>query len=234
MKKEGFYLIGGIIFLNVGVIILFLLNKPWMISVDNFFVRLCSLLGIVALFISAVLTPFSKELYQIFKKSFIKIHHIFAISGLILITLHPIVYMIDVIIQSDFVSGLKIFLPVFTSAFDFFALAGRPALILIYIALIGVLIRKGFKKGWRWLHGLNYLALAFGVIHGILNGSDFYNFRDPIIVQKLILTILSLIMLVGVIATFILKRIQIANRKRKRAIPSKTDELIEEPVTVEN
>ncbi|MBN1330283.1 MAG: hypothetical protein JXA54_12485 [Candidatus Heimdallarchaeota archaeon] len=226
MKKEGFYLIGGIISLNVAVIILFLLNRPWL-DIDNFFVRLCSLLGIVALFFSAVLTPFLKELYQIFKKPFIKIHHASAIVGLIFITLHPVIFAIDIIIQSDFVSGLKVFLPVFTSAFDFWALAGRPALILIYIGLIGVLIRKGFKKGWRWLHGLNYLAFAFGVIHAILIGSDFYNFNEPIVAQELIMTIISLIMLIGVIVSFILKRVQLAKRNKKRPTPAINEEITE-------
>lgn len=230
MKKEGYFLIAGVVLLNLLVIILFVINNPFDDTpflddnLFNFFVRLFSLLGLVALFVSSMFTPFQKELYQMFKKPFIKIHHSTTISGLVLITLHPVTFAISKALDSGFVEGLKVFLPVFTTAYDFWSLAGRPALIIFYIALIGVLIRKSLKKGWRWIHGLNYIALVFGVIHGILIGSDFYNFQDPIIPSRFIITILFLLMTITTIATFTIKRMRMSKRTKGKKIKSAVDD----------
>jgi hypothetical protein len=51
---------------------------------------LFALNGFIALSVTAILTPFIKEVTLFFKKSFIKVHHYFATFGLILIALHPI------------------------------------------------------------------------------------------------------------------------------------------------
>ena len=220
MKKEGYFLISGIALLNIIIIILFAFNNPFN-DVFYFFIRLFSLLGLGAMFVSSILTPFQKELYELYKKPFIKIHHSTTIAGLIMITLHPVVFAINVMVNSDFVSGLKVFIPDFSSAYNFWLLAGRPALILIYIAFIGVLLRKALKNGWRWIHSLNYFALVFGVVHGIMIGTDFYNFQDPIQWQKLIITILFLLMTITAIITFTIKRIRmykLAKKRKERAM----------------
>ena len=231
MKKQGYFIISGIVILNIIVVVLFMLNKPWepLSQFSSFFVRLFSLLGLVALFISSIFSLFTKELYQIFKKSFIKIHHASAYTGLVLMTLHPIVFGIDQIEQSSvFINGLKVFLPDFSSHWNFWRLAGRPALIIFILAIVGALIRRSFKKGWRWIHALNYIAFAFVVIHGVLNGSDFYGFNlyqtfvdtgavpEAVVAQKLIMTILALLMLLAVIVTFVVKRVREAKRRQMK------------------
>jgi hypothetical protein len=53
-------------------------------------IRLLALNGFLALSIAAILTPFIKEVTLFFKKSFLNIHHYFAVAGLLLITLHPV------------------------------------------------------------------------------------------------------------------------------------------------
>ena len=224
MKKEGYYILGSVVGLNLLVIILYILNifvaNTKSTNVFDYFVRIFALLGLVALFISSMFTAFQKELYAAFKKPFIKIHHSTTIAGLIMITLHPVLFAIDKMISSTFVEGLKVFLPKFSSSYDFWSLAGRPALILIYIALIGVLLRNVMKKGWRWIHALNYIALVFGVVHGIIIGTDFYGFQGKIYASTLIITILFLLLTITTIVTFTLKRIQIykiQQRKKERA-----------------
>jgi len=231
MKKEGYLLISGIALLNIIVIILFSLNNP-IIDPFFFFIRLFSLLGLVAMFISSMLTPFQKELYEFFKKPFIKIHHSTTIFGLVSITLHPVIFAINIMVYSSFVDGLKVFIPDFSSLYQFWLLAGRPALIIIYIALIGVLIRNSLKKGWRWIHGLNYIALIFGVVHGIMIGSDFYDFVSPINTQKLIMTVLFLLMIATTITTFTIKRIKMfkLQKRKKERLRSKEKPIIEDSI----
>jgi len=234
MKKEGYIVLGSILGLNLSIVLLFLASPDTYdyFALDPldatfwFFTRLFALLGLVALFVSSILTPFAKELYQIYKKPFIKIHHGSAIFGLVAITLHPIIFAIDkAISESNFVEGLKVFLPKFDTAYNFWSLAGRPALILIYVALIGALLRKAFKSGWRYMHALNYVALIFGVVHGIIIGEDFYNFYETLQVNDLIVTILFLIMTAITIATFTLKRIQLykLNQRKKERIAAKEE-----------
>lgn len=225
MKKEGYFLLAGILGLNLSVILLFLASPETYeyFTIDAldatfwFFTRLFALLGLVALFISSILTPFAKELYQMYKKPFIKVHHGSAIFGLVAITLHPIIFAIDKgITESSFAQGIAVFLPKFSSAYAFWSLAGRPALILIYIAVVGALLRKAFKTGWRFLHMLNYIALIFGVVHGIIIGEDFYSFFEVLYVNDLLITILFLLMAAITIGTFTLKRIQLSKLRKRR------------------
>jgi predicted ferric reductase len=215
MKKEGYIFIASISSIFAAVIILFLVNAA---GTYNVLIRLFALLGLSSMFIASMITPFQKELYQFFKVPFIKIHHYLTYFGLTVITLHPVLFAIEKAIAESPSKGAAVFLPVFESAYAFWSLAGRPALIIIYIAVLGALIRKGFKKGWRWMHALNYIALVFGVIHGIMIGSDFHslNYAISLNVPGFIMTLMFLLMTVLTTVTFILKRIQLYKRKQKR------------------
>jgi len=159
-------------------------------STFDFFIRLFALWGYLSLSIAAIMTPFLKEIYKILGKPFIKIHHVFAFLGLILITFHPILF--SIISRTT-----TVFIPSFASWYDFWLSAGRPALIILYIALIAVLFRKKFKS-WRLIHSLMYLMLIFGFVHGILIGTDFDN-KAIIIIYSLLFT--------GSIASFVVKRV---------------------------
>jgi predicted ferric reductase len=217
MKKEGIILISGIVSINLAVILLFFAN-----GVDatfNTFVRLFALLGLTLMFMSAILTPFQRELYRIFNTKFQTIHHSTSIAGLALITAHPVMFAIEKAINFTARDGAAVFLPDFSSGFQFFYLAGRPAIYLIYIAFIAFFLRKAWKKGWRWLHVLNYIALLFGVIHGIMIGTDFYNFSEAFTedsVAGLIIDILFLAMIFITTMTFTIKRIDMLKRQRKK------------------
>jgi DMSO/TMAO reductase YedYZ heme-binding membrane subunit len=154
--------------------------------------RLLALNGYIALAVAAIITAFLKEITLFLKKSFIKIHHYLAIAGLILITAHPIAF----IIQTQTPSLL---FPNTQSLFLFFYYGGSPALILVYIALIAALLRTKIIPYWRYIHALLYVALFFGVVHANLIGQDF---------QNIVLGVIYDALFAAVIAAFALKRYQ--------------------------
>ncbi len=165
----------------------------------NFLIRFAALFGFTSMFLATATTPFMVELYKIFGKSFIKIHHLFSISGLVLITVHPVAFAISVL-------DITVFIPVLFPWDQFWTLAGRPALIIIYIAVLAAILRKKFPDHWRLFHFLNYIALFFGYVHGILIGTDFQN---PGIF------ILFTAMIIVSFVTFGVKRYKIYKRKQK-------------------
>ncbi|MHA1368017.1 MAG: hypothetical protein ACTSXA_12600 [Candidatus Heimdallarchaeota archaeon] len=217
MNKAKIAIISSIVGLYIAIILLFFATTLSG-SVFYNFVRLFALLGLLSMFFSAIIAPFQKELYQVFKKPFLKIHHTFTITGMTLLTAHPIMFAIELAVTGSTArESAAVFLPDFSSAYGFWSLAGRPAIYLIYIAFTAFFLRKVWKSGWRWLHGLNYIAFLFGVIHGIIIGTDFYNFSyTPVNIPGLMITILFLLMVCLTIYTFTLKRIQLAKRKKKK------------------
>jgi len=170
--------------------------------------RLFGLNGFIALSIAAILTAFLKEITLFLKKPFIKVHHYFAAAGLVLITLHPIMLAIQLL-------NPAVFLPNVESLYLFMYFGGRQALIIVYIAIGAVLLRRKIAAYWRWFHALMYLALFFGIIHANLSGTDFI--LNPIVM-------VSLNILFGAtIFAFALKRWQFYRmKKRKQQSAEKT------------
>ncbi|MBN1216274.1 MAG: ferric reductase-like transmembrane domain-containing protein [Candidatus Lokiarchaeota archaeon] len=166
-KRNRILLIIG----NILVIILLIIKILPSENIFDGIIRFAALYGFICLFIATILTLYLPKIYKIFGKTFIKIHHIYSILGLILVTIHPIAFAIE---QLD----ITVFIPIFYPWIDFWKLAGRPALILIYLAIVAVILRKKISKIWRYLHSLNYIAILFAYIHGALIGTDF---QDPFI-----------------------------------------------------
>lgn len=137
-------------------------------GIFQLFRRIAGLTGVSSLFIAILLSLLVRQSRQIFGVSYLKIHHFFSITGLILISLHPIIMAIDF-------GTTSLFIPDFSSWNSFLANAGRPALYLIYIAAVAAVLRRNIAKYWRYLHGLLYPAFIFGAIHGMLSGSDMKN-----------------------------------------------------------
>jgi DMSO/TMAO reductase YedYZ heme-binding membrane subunit len=164
IKKQGYVFIAA-------VIVLFVTVSALAVSIfsDDFvslLVRLFALYGYTILSVATIMTPFLKESVQAFGKPFIKIHHTFSVFGLLFITLHPVSYAIQV-------SRIDVFLPKFDSWEIFWQLAGRPALILFYVALFAALLRMKSPRYWRFFHVLMYVVLFFGIVHANLMGTDF-------------------------------------------------------------
>ena len=197
ISQKGVIILGmiGLIYVIVTIIkVIIPADTPF-----HVFVRLFALWGFIALSIATIMTPFIREITKSLGKPFLKIHHIFGLSGLTLATLHPIIFAIE---KMD----ITVFIPNFESWIKFWELAGRPALIVLYLAVIGVLLRKKVKN-WRWIHALMYLVLFMAYIHGILIGTDFQNW--------IIVLIFSLLMAASIFA-LVMKRYLIYQRTKKR------------------
>lgn len=194
---KGIFFLALIALFFIVVLALQLFSPP--AGTVNFFIRLFALWGYACLAIAAMMTPFLKEIYKAFGRPFLKMHHIFAFSGLALITTHPISLAI-------LTKTATVFIPVFSSWYDFWLYAGRPALILLYIAIIAVLFRKKLKP-WRTIHAFMYLTLLFGFVHALLIGTDLKNSA---------ILILYSILFAGVIASFVIKRIQLHKSLKKK------------------
>jgi len=165
-------------------------------------IRLLSLNGYFILSVAAIMTPFLKEVTLFFKKSFTKVHHYFAATGLLLITLHPIAVFTQTLDPTAF-------LPNFESLYLFFFFGGIVALLLIYVALGAGLARKKIPSYWRHFHMLMYLALFVGVVHANLRGTDFQNLSIQVIYDSLF---------AAVLAAFVFKRRQFYRIKKKLTI----------------
>ena len=167
----------------------------------NVIARLLALWGFLALSIATLLTPFLRQITEVFGRPFLSVHHTFAAVGLLLPTLHPVTLAIGSL-------NPAVFIPVCSPWQRFWALAGRPALYLLYIAFAAVILRKYIPKYWRWVHGLMYVVLLFAVVHGNLIGTDFEN--------PVIWTIFNALFIL-VVAAFILKQWQKVQKKRASA-----------------
>ncbi len=195
IKKRGCYILAAIIILYAVTGIISLIESS--ADILNYSIRIFVLWGFISLSIAAMMSPFLKEISNLFGRTFVKIHHIFAYIGLGLVTIHPVLFAIRV-------RSLSVFVPVFSSWSEFWINAGRLALILLYIGLVAVLIRRKVKV-WRILHMIVYLTLIMGFIHGVLIGTDMKN--------TTIIVIFSILMAL-VISSLIIKRIQIIKKKK--------------------
>ncbi len=189
IEKKGYLFIAAIIGTMIAVFLI--IN-----SIDNsdpfdLLMRLGGLYGYFGICISTMMTPYLKEIKQTFGKKFIEVHHVTAVIGVASITLHPVIYAIQNM-------SLVVFLPVVSSWLDFWTMAGPPALIMLYVALVAVILRMRIVKYWRYLHALMYLVLTFGIIHADLIQSDF--------AQSPILLALYNIFYAFVVFTFVFKR----------------------------
>jgi predicted ferric reductase len=200
LKREGAVFLLGIIILAVVITLLFLPNALEIIPErsERFAVRLFGLYGFMFLSVATLITPFLKEVTQAFGKPFLKIHHSFSVLGIVFITLHPVFNAIEF--------NLSVFLLRFDSWDIFWRLAGRPAFIILYIALFAALLRAKVPNYWRPFHALMYIALLFGIVHANLIGSDFQNLGIQIIFNALFFASL---------VSFALKRYKNYQLKRK-------------------
>ena len=162
-NKYIFYAIALILFLEL---IISALTYDYE-DVAQFGIRVTGLIGFASLFVSVIMSNFFEEYKEKNKKSLFS-HHLFSIIGIVLITLHPVIFAIN---KAD----IGVFLPKFDSWEVFWELAGRPSLILLYIGFVSGILFKIYKRSWRALHMIVYISLFFGLIHAYLIGTDFKN-----------------------------------------------------------
>ncbi|MBD3405180.1 MAG: hypothetical protein GF411_03475 [Candidatus Lokiarchaeota archaeon] len=184
-QRKQILIILSIIVLFAAAILPVVLNPST--NVFDSIIRVAALTGFVSLFVASILSSFTRQIYKIFSKPFVKIHHLFAIVGLILITIHPLALAISQM-------NLAVFIPDVSSLENFLILGGRPAIYIIYIVLFAGFARRMIPKYWKILHGSIYIALLLAYIHGVLIGTDFQN--PGIFVLFSSMMVLSLIVLV--------------------------------------
>jgi DMSO/TMAO reductase YedYZ heme-binding membrane subunit len=161
-------------------------------------IRATAILGYLAVFVTAVTSAYMRELFQLLGRPFIKVHHVYSVAGLILITLHPLA----VALQS---SSLLVFLPDFSSLYQFFSLGGRPAWYLIGVASLAALYRAALGQRWRLVHYLNYVAFLLATVHAILIGTDFVS-----------LAVRGIAILMALVVGWVLVRKRIQRRQVRR------------------
>lgn len=181
LKRTGYLILLSILFLAITIAVLFLpnaLTPASMRGVEVALIRFLGLYGFLFLSITALTTPFLVEITRAFGRSFIKIHHAFAATGLLLITLHPIFNALQTL-------TLQVFVPIFSSWISFWTYAGRLALYLLYIGIAAALLRMKSPRYWRIFHALVYVVLFFGIVHANLLGGDFTNIGMQVIFDTL-------------------------------------------------
>lgn len=199
IKKEGYVFIVVLVLFAISVSFL-----SFSIAYANPFellVRLFALNGFLTLSIATMMTPFLKEIKTVFNKPFMQVHHSFAAVGMTLITLHPIAYALQTL-------NPTVFLPNFQSWYLFWSLGGRQALIIAYVAVVAVFVRRKIPKYWRFFHALMYLVLFLAIVHANLLGTDFQN----VIVSNIFNALFAVSLM-----TFGLKRLQLYRIKRMRS-----------------
>jgi sulfoxide reductase heme-binding subunit YedZ len=156
----------------------------------TFFIRGAALLGYLAVFLSILSSATMKQMHRVFGRPFVKMHHVLTVTGLILMTLHPLGVALDW-------KSPQVLLPRFDSWSIFLQWGGPPAWYLVGLASLAAVLRKTIGKHWRVVHFLNYVAFLLGTVHAIKIGTDLQRG-----VVRAALVILALV----VVATFIQKR----------------------------
>jgi len=165
-------------------------------------IRAAALLGYWFIFLAVVSSNYMREMFLTFGRPFLRVHHIISVAGLVLVTIHPL----GVAVRS---SQLAVFVPDVSSWGGFLRLGGRPAWYLIGLGSLAGLMRTRYKKRWRFVHFLNYVAFLLGTVHGVLIGTDFIS---PV------MTGVGILLAVMVVVVFARKRIQryrLTHRKKK-------------------
>jgi DMSO/TMAO reductase YedYZ heme-binding membrane subunit len=163
-------------------------------------IRAAAFLGYSAIFLAVISSAYMRELFLWLGRPFIRVHHIVSLTGLTLVTLHPL----GVAVRS---ADLRVFLPDFSSPYLFFSLGGRPAWYLIGAAVLAAVLRKRIKQSWRAVHYLNYIAFLLATPHAILIGTDFVS---PVMKG------VAVVMALAIAAVFVRKRVQRSRAKRRK------------------
>lgn len=167
----------------------------------RWFVRGAGMVGYVAIFLAILSSAYMRQLYRLLGRPFLWGHHILSVSGLILIALHPTAHAIET-------ADAAVFVPRFDSWAIFFELGGRPAAYLIAVASLGALLRKGWRKSWRNIHMLNYVAFLLATVHAVLISTDLSQpFLRPI----------PIAMALAMVAVFVRKRLGQRRARMRKA-----------------
>jgi methionine sulfoxide reductase heme-binding subunit len=154
----------------------------------NTALRFSGLFGFLSLSLGVIMNLLKKEIKSVIGQPFIIVHHIFVITGLILITIHPLSLALSF---NDF----SIFIPDTSSVYLFLLNGGRFAIFLIYLGFFAAVFRSVLKGRWIQIHRIVYLALILVIIHANLIGEDLF---DPVI-RVLFNVIAGIVIIAGLV-----------------------------------
>lgn len=145
-------------------------------------VRDLALLGYIAVFLAIVSSSYKRTVMKIFGRSFIDAHHLLSVTGVVLLTLHPLG------VALEFASA-AVFLPVFYPVEDLLRHGGRIAWYILLVGTLTAVWRKKVGRRWRTIHDFNYLAFVFGTIHANLLGATFELWPVRIVSMAMVLVV---------------------------------------------
>jgi predicted ferric reductase len=134
--------------------------------------RILALLGTTSLFNASIISTHMTQIYRSFNTPFLKLHHLFAITGFCLIIAHPISVISYAGIIAVYTPGFEGFPPDLANISLDFVIVGTIALCIVFFSIIAIILKKSFEKYWRFMHGFIYLAIWLGIIHGVILGED--------------------------------------------------------------
>jgi sulfoxide reductase heme-binding subunit YedZ len=192
LKKRYTWVLVLVVPAVVGVSLLVQLVSPvagWQFVL----VRSLALSGYQLVFLAALSSASLPALAKTFGRPFVAVHHAATIAGFVAMLVHPFAYAFSV-------GSLEIFIPRADSVIEFFRWGGRPALFLFLVAVAAALLRRAFKRGWRYFHLVVYLAFILVTVHANLIGTSFI--ASPVV------RVVSWAMAAAATVVFVRKRIQ--------------------------
>jgi sulfoxide reductase heme-binding subunit YedZ len=172
----AFVLLGGLVAL-----------QPY-ITPLSWVVRTCALLGYLCLFAAIGISAYMRYIVRAFGRPFVQVHHMLSITGLVLLTLHPLA-----VVQSFGRWGVLV--PALGSWVEFLRWGGPPAWYLIGLASLAALSRSWLRQQWRYVHQLNYVAFLLATVHAILLGSDFRSTVAKVVASAMALGVIGILLL---------------------------------------
>ncbi len=106
---------------------------------DQLGVRVTALMGYFCVFGAIVTSAYLRQVVRWFGRPFIKVHHILSITGLVLVTIHPLTVAWRAL-------SLSVFVPAVDSWYRFLALGGRPAWYLLIVGTLAAILRGTIGK----------------------------------------------------------------------------------------
>jgi DMSO/TMAO reductase YedYZ heme-binding membrane subunit len=164
-------------------------------------IRGMALLGYQSVFLAIVSSAYMRQLVRLFGRPFIQVHHVVSVTGLILITLHPLGVALNE-------ATISVLVPRFDSALAFPRLGGQLAWYAIALAALVALLRRSIGQPWRVVHMLNYIAFLLATVHANLIGTDLQH-----IVTRAVSTVMALV----IMGVFVQKRL-----RRRRSVKRQT------------
>ncbi|MHB0875382.1 MAG: ferric reductase-like transmembrane domain-containing protein [Anaerolineae bacterium] len=153
----------GLVALLLAALPLIVLPAP---STRRFVLRAAPLLGYQALFLAIVLAAYPERVRGLFGSSFLGLHHALSKLGLILVSVHAVVVALDF-------ATATVFIPRLDSLRGFVQWGGSPSWLLLFIGTATAYFPKVFRRTWRPLHYVTYIAFYLATTHGLLLGIDF-------------------------------------------------------------